>query len=248
MTTKGLFPKIWRLTKSIFFGLFIFHFIFILYGRWGNAPITFTQLGSIIDGYGLKRDYISWTQMGYNIKLAAIASEDQLFAEHAGFDWDAIKKSMKTNKRKNDKIPYGGGASTISQQVAKNYFLWQGTTYIGKRIRKGLEFYFTKMIEWTWNKKRILEVYLNHIEMGKGIFGIQAAAKHYFNKNANDLTRDEAAKIIACLPNPKLFTINPVSKRVQNRYPQIVREMHNIEDDKAILAIITETNKGEKLK
>lgn len=245
MTTKGLFPRLWRFTKRLLFWLFILHFIYILYGRWGNAPITFTQLGSVVEGHGLKRDYIAWDEMGYNIKLAAIASEDQLFPDHGGIDWEAVKKSLKTNKKKNSKIPYGGGASTISQQVAKNYFLWQGTSYIGKRIRKGFEFYFTKMIEWTWNKERILEVYLNHIEMGKGVFGIQAAAQNYFNKNAKDLTREEAAKIIACLPNPKLFTVVPISKRVANRYPQILREMHNIEDDGDIQAIIKLETKAE---
>ncbi len=236
MTTKGLFPRLWRLTKRIMFWLFIFQFIYILYGRWGNAPITFTQVGSLIEGNGLKRDYVSWDDLGYNIKLAAIASEDQEFPNHGGIDWEAVKKSMK--RKKNSKIPYGGGASTISQQTAKNYFLWQGTSYIGKRIRKGFEFYFTKMIEWTWNKQRILEVYLNHIEMGKGIFGVQAAAKAYFNKNAKDLTREEAAKIIACLPNPKLFTVKPMSDKVAKRHLQILREMHNIEDDKAIKEMI----------
>ncbi len=237
MTTKGLFPRLWRLTKRMLFWLFIFQFIFILYGRWCNAPITFTQAGSLLSGYGLQRDYISWQQMGYNIKLAAIASEDQEFPDHGGIDWAALRKSFKANKRKKSTVPYGGGASTISQQTAKNYFLWQGNG-IGKYIRKVPEFYFTKMIEWTWNKKRILEVYLNHIEMGKGIFGIQAAAQAYFKKDAKDLTREEAAKIIACLPNPKIFTVVPISQKVANRYPKILREMHNIEDDADIQSVI----------
>jgi monofunctional glycosyltransferase len=238
MTTKGFFPRLWRLTKRIVFWLFIFQFIYILYGRWCNAPITFTQVGSVLEGNGLQRNYISWHNMGYNIKLAAIASEDQEFTDHGGIDWDAVKKSMKTNKKKKSSLPFGSGASTISQQVAKNYFLWQGTSKVGKFTRKGFEFYFTKMIEWTWNKERILEVYLNHIEMGKGIFGIQAAAQAYFKKDAKDLTREEAAKIISCLPNPKIFTVVPMSKRVAWRHPQILREMHNIEDDADIQELI----------
>lgn len=172
--------------------------------------------------------------------LAAIASEDQTFPDHNGFDWDAIKKSFnppKKKKNKKTKIPLGGAASTISQQTAKNVFLWQGSG-VTKYIRKIPEFYFTGLIELCWGKKRILEVYLNTIEMGPGIFGIEAAAQQYFHKHAKDLSREEAAKIIACLPNPKKFSVTPISGRVAWRYPQILREMNNIEDDEDVLAII----------
>jgi monofunctional biosynthetic peptidoglycan transglycosylase len=240
MTTKGLVPKLWRFTKRVFFWLFIFQFVYILYARWCNPPITFTQLGSVLDGYGLKRDYVKWSDMGYNIKLAAIASEDQLFPDHNGFDWDAIEKSFKprkSKKNKKSKIPLGGGASTISQQVAKNVFLWQGSG-VTRYIRKLPEMYFTKMIEWTWGKKRILEVYLNTIEMGKGIFGIEAAAQAYFHKPAKNLTKEEAAKIVACFPNPKTRTVVPMSSEVALRYPKILHEMNNIEEDEDIQAII----------
>lgn len=198
--------------------------------------ITITQISNSFS-YGLKRDYVSWNQISYNVKLAAIASEDQLFADHNGFDWDAIEKSFKPKKSKRNrksKIPLGGGASTISQQTAKNVFLWQGGGY----IRKLPEFYFTQLIEWVWGKKRILEVYLNTIEMGPGIFGIEAAAQQYFKKSAQKLSRSEAAMIIACLPNPKIFTVAPMSKRVAWRYPQIVHQMAMIEDDEDILNII----------
>ena len=199
-------------------------------------PITITQISNSF-AHGLKRDYVSWEEISYNVKLAAIASEDQSFADHNGFDWDAMKKSLNPPKKKKNrktKIPLGGGASTISQQTAKNVFLWQG----GGFIRKLPEFYFTQMIELAWNKKRILEVYLNVIEMGPGIFGIEAAAQHYFNKPAKDLSRAEAAMIIACLPNPKKFSVNPISRRVAWRYPQILREMALIEDDEEILGVI----------
>ena len=200
-------------------------------------PVTMTQIANAF-GYGLKRDYISWNQINYSVKLAAIASEDQVFPDHSGFDWDAIEKSIKPKKKnKKTRIPLGGGASTITQQTAKNVFLWQGGS-ITKFIRKVPELYFTVLIEWVWGKKRILEVYLNVIEMGPGIFGIQAASKHYFKKDASQLTRAEAAMIIASLPNPKKFSVKPMSRRVAWRYPQILKQMNNIEGDEDIKALL----------
>ena len=200
-------------------------------------PITITQISNAF-GYGLKRDYVAWDEISYNAKLAAIASEDQSYPDHSGFDWDAIEKSLKPKKKgKKTKIPLGGGASTITQQTAKNVFLRQGGS-ITKFIRKVPELYFTKLIEWVWGKERILEVYLNVIEMGPGIFGIQAAAKHYFNKDASKLTRAEAAMIIACLPNPKKFTVKPMSRRVGWRYPQILKQMNNLAGDEDVKALL----------
>lgn len=200
-------------------------------------PITITQIANTFS-FGLKRDYISWNEMNSSIKLAAIASEDQSFPDHGGFDWDAIEKSLKPKKKgKKTKIPLGGGASTITQQTAKNVFLWQGGS-ISKYIRKFPELYFTKMIEWVWGKQRILEVYLNVIEMGPGVFGVEAAAQQYFNKSARNLTRAESAMIIACLPNPKIFLVKPMSRRVAWRYPQILQQMRNIEDDEDINALV----------
>ena len=214
--------------------MFLSSLIYIIICRWVMPPITITQIGNSFS-YGLHRDYVGWNEISYNVKLAAIASEDQAFLDHSGFDWDAIEKSLKPKKKgKKTKIPLGGGASTLTQQVAKNVFLWQGGG-ITRYIRKVPEMYFTKMIEWLWGKKRILEVYLNLIEMGPGIFGIEAAAQKYFGKSAKNLTRSEAAMIIACLPNPKRFTVKPISTRVAWRYPQILREMNNIEDDEDIL-------------
>lgn len=229
--------KWWRRIKKFFFWCFITSLVYIIICRWLMPPITITQISNSFS-YGLKRDYVSWNEISYNVKLAAIASEDQAFPDHGGFDWDAIEKSLKPKKKnKKTKIPLGGGASTITQQVAKNVFLWQGGG-ITRYVRKVPEIYFTKMIEWVWGKRRILEVYLNTIEMGKGIFGIEAAAQSYFHKSAKNLTREEAAKIIACLPNPKIFTVVPMSSRVSWRYPQILREMHNIEDDEDVQEII----------
>ena len=229
--------SIFRFIKKLFFWFFITSLIYIIACKWIMPPITITQISNAIS-YGLKRDYVGYHEISSNVKFAAIASEDQAFPDHGGFDWDAIEKSLKPKKkRKKTKIPLGGGASTITQQVAKNVFLWQGTG-VNRYIRKLPEMYFTKMIEWVWGKERILEVYLNTIEMGKGIFGIEAAAQHYFNTSAKKLSREQAAKIIACLPNPKRFTVVPLSRRVAWRYPQILREMNNLSDDEDVIAII----------
>lgn len=230
MAATGLGLRIWRIVKRVFLWLFIFHLVYILYGRWCNPPITFTQLGSAVGGHGLKRDYVKLKNISPSLRLAVIASEDQNFVDHEGIDWEAIEKAQeynKTHKRKR-------GGSTISQQTAKNFFLWQGRT----KFRKYVEAYFTKMIEWTWNKRRILEAYLNIIEMGEGIFGAEAAAQHYFNKPAKDLNDREAAMIAACLPNPKVWTISPMHPKIAQRYPRILRQMNNIRDDPDIQELL----------
>ncbi len=217
--------------KRIILVLLVSQFLYILYGIWFMPPVTLTQLGSLISGYGLKRDYISYEEMGYNIKLAVISSEDQLFPEHNGFDMKAIQKAIEYNEKHTKKRR---GASTISQQVAKNVFLWQG----GGFFRKGLEVYFTFMIELFWSKKKILATYLNIAEMGEGIFGVQAAAKKYFKKDAAQLSRAEAAMIAACLPNPKLYDVKPISRYVANRYDDIMRQMNNLSGDPDIESLI----------
>lgn len=221
----------WSITKKVLLWLFIGQFVYIIFCKWINPPITITQMVNALQGSGFKRDYISYKDMGANIKLAVMAGEDQLFPDHNGFDIKAIKLAVKYNKRHPAKIR---GASTISQQTAKNVFLWQG----GGFFRKGLEVYFTFMIEKLWSKKRILQTYLNVAEMGTGIFGAQAAAKNYFNKDAKDLTRQEAAMIAACLPNPKRFTIKPLSRYVAARSANILQQMNNLEEDDDIQELI----------
>jgi len=217
--------------RELFFILYISSFIYLLLGTVFNPPITITQAVNFAEGYGLKRDYISYSNMGSNIKLAAIASEDQLFTDHDGFDLKAIKRAIKYNKRNSEKQR---GGSTISQQTAKNIFLWQG----GGFLRKGLEVYFTFSIEKVWSKRTILERYLNIAEMGPGIFGVQAASKAYFNKDAKDLTRQEAAQIIACLPNPKRLSVKPLGNYVAARANAIVRQMGFLESDPDIQELI----------
>lgn len=199
--------------------------------RFTGPFITITQVVGIFKGNGFSREHVSMNEISKEGKLAVIASEDQLFPDHNGFDIKSIQKALAYNKRKPGRVR---GASTISQQVAKNVFLWQGRSW----IRKGLEVYFTFMIELTWGKRRILEVYLNEAEMGKGIYGIEAASKKYFKHSAKKLSRAEAAMIAACLPNPVRFTVKPTSSYVAKKYPWVIRQMNNLQSDADIKKII----------
>ncbi len=230
LKTKGLVPKAWRLLKRIFIFLFFFQLFYILLLKWVNPPITLTQLGSLFRGEGLKRDYVNMNEISPYAKLAVICSEDQLFPDHDGFDFKSIEKAMKHNQKSKSLH----GASTISQQVAKNVFLWQGRSW----IRKALEVYFTFMIELVWGKKRILEMYLNVSEMGKGVYGIEAAARHTFGKSAKSLTRQEGAMIAASLPNPRIFTVRPLSRHVAIRFPWILGQMIQFQDDDEIQKLL----------
>jgi len=224
---KEILSKLWRVTKKVFIFLLIFHLVYIVVLKWVDPPITITQLVSLVTGDGLKRDYVDYDEMSKYAKLAVISSEDQLFPDHSGFDWKSIEKAQQYNKKKPNRIR---GASTISQQVAKNVFLWQGRSW----FRKGLEVYLTFMIETIWGKKRILEMYLNVIEMGQGVYGIEAASQFYFKKPASKLSRSEAAIIAACLPNPVRFTVKPMSRFVARKYPWIMVQMGNLESDEDI--------------
>jgi len=221
-----------RIIKKLFLFLLISHLAYIVLIRFVDPPITVTQITSIIEGNGFKRTHLSLDEMSTAAKLAVIASEDQLFPDHNGFDIKGIERALAFNKKKKGKKIRG--ASTISQQVAKNVFLWQGRSW----FRKGLEVYFTFMIELVWSKQRILEVYLNEAEMGKGIFGIEAAAKKYFKKPVKRLTRTEAAMIAASLPNPVRYTVKPASTYVSRKYPWVLRQMNNLDGDPDILKII----------
>ena len=231
MKAKPLLRSAWQWIKKIFILLFLAQFLYILLLKWINPPITITQLESWVTGHGMKRDYVNRNAISPNARLAVIASEDQLFPDHEGFDWKSIKKAMKYNERKPGRIR---GASTISQQVAKNVFLWQGRS----KFRKALEVYFTFMIEVFWGKNRIMEVYLNVIEMGDGIFGIEMASEIYFNKPAKNLTKQEAAMIAACLPSPKRYKLKPLSSFVARRAGTIVQQMNNLQSDPDIQRVV----------
>lgn len=224
--------KLWKILKRSFIILFIAQLVYIVVLKWINPPITVTQINSLIEGHGLHRDYISWDEMSKSAKLAAIASEDQLFASHNGFDKKQIEKALDFNdKNEGRKLR---GASTISQQVAKNVFLWQKRSW----FRKGLEAYFTFMIELVWGKERILEMYLNVSETGIGTFGIEAASQRYFKKPASQLTRNEAARIIVNLPNPKKYRVNPPSSYVSKRAAWVERQMRNLQGDAEIKKLL----------
>lgn len=224
--------KTWKFIKRTFLILFIAQLVYIVILKWVNPPITVTQIVSLVEGHGLRRDYISYDKMPKSAKIAAIASEDQLFAAHHGFDKKSIEKALAFNEKKKGKKVRG--ASTISQQVAKNVFLWQGRSW----FRKGLEAYFTFMIELVWGKERILEMYLNVSETGIGTFGIEAASQRYFKKTASKLTQNEAARIVVNLPNPKKYRVNPPSAYVSRRAGWVERQMRNLQSDPAIQDLV----------
>jgi monofunctional glycosyltransferase len=164
-----------------------------------------------------KHDWVSIDKISKNIQLAVICSEDQKFLEHSGFDIEAIEKAYEYNK-KGKRIR---GGSTISQQTAKNVFLWPDRSW----LRKGLESYFTFLIENIWTKDRVLEVYLNSIEMGPGIYGVEAASQYWFKKSAANLSAYEAAAIASILPNPRKYRANPATNYIQKRKQWIVKQM-----------------------
>jgi len=165
----------------------------------------------------LKHDWVNLDKISPKLQLAVVCSEDQNYLKHGGFDFGAIEKAMKANE-KGKKLR---GASTISQQTAKNVFLWPGRSY----IRKGFEVYFTLLIELFWSKERIMEVYLNSIEMGNGVYGAEAAAQHWFKKTAAKLNKDESAAIASVLPNPRKYVANPPGAYIVKRKEWIKKQM-----------------------
>jgi monofunctional biosynthetic peptidoglycan transglycosylase len=169
----------------------------------------------------IKYHWKSKSKISDHVKLAVVAAEDQKFYNHHGFDFEAIQKAIKHNKRNSTRMK---GGSTISQQCAKNVFLWQGRNW----IRKGLEVYFTILIEIFWSKERILEVYLNVIEMGIGVYGVEAASHYYFNKDATKLSKSESALLASILPNPRKLDPKRPSGHVNRRKNWIERQMRNL--------------------
>ncbi|MGF1565932.1 MAG: monofunctional biosynthetic peptidoglycan transglycosylase [Flavobacteriales bacterium] len=189
----------------------------VLLYRWVNPPITVLQ---IIQGTDDNKAWKSLDEISSELPLAVIASEDQRFLKHWGFDTNAIAAAMEKNKEGKKVV----GASTISQQTAKNVFLWPSRTW----VRKGLEAWFTLLIETLWPKERIMEVYLNVIEMGPQCFGAEAAAKKYFRKPAAKLSRSEAALIAAALPQPRKSNPGKPSGYLSKRGASIQKQMRNV--------------------
>ena len=189
-----------------------------------SAVMVERQLGAWLSGdfgYVAHSDWVSMDEISPWMGLAVIAAEDQKFPEHWGFDVSAIEKALAHNERNENRIR---GASTLSQQTAKNLFLWDGRSW----VRKGLEAGLTLGMETVWSKKRILTVYLNIAEFGDGIFGVEAAAQRYFHKPASRLSLSEAALLAAVLPNPLRFKANAPSGYVRNRQAWIMRQMRQL--------------------
>lgn len=165
----------------------------------------------------LRHDWVSFNQISPHLQLAVVCAEDQDFLEHVGFDFEAIEKAYQHNKKHKRKR----GASTISQQTAKNVFLWPSRSW----VRKGLEVYFTFLIETFWSKKRIMTAYLNSIEFGDGIYGAEAAARHFFGKSAKELNRQESALLASVLPNPLVYRVDKPSSHVRQRQQWVLGQM-----------------------
>jgi monofunctional glycosyltransferase len=234
MSQPGESSRFQRVKKYIFikirFFLIIFFassIVFTLLYRFIPPPATPLMLIRVIESIAdqktpaISKDWISLKDISPNLVLAVITSEDNNFESHYGVDFKAIEKAQKLNA-KGKKIR---GASTITQQTAKNAFLWPSRTY----IRKGLELYFTGLIELFWGKKRIMEVYLNVIEMGDGIYGAEAASQFYFHKSAKNLTRPEAAAIAAVLPNPRKWRPDRPTAYIARKKAWIVAHMNYVE-------------------
>jgi monofunctional biosynthetic peptidoglycan transglycosylase len=221
---KRFFQKFVKWIFKAIIVFFILSVFSVIVFRWVPVPFTPLMLIRNIEQWSkgekapFEHDWVSMDKISQNLAKAVIVSEDQKFMEHFGFDVEAIEKAYEKNK-KGKRIK---GASTITQQTAKNVFLWPSRTY----VRKGFEVYFTFLIEVFWSKNRILEVYLNSIEMGKGIYGAEAAAQHWFRKPAAKLSSYEAASIAAILPNPRRYRASGSSGYIERRKNWILRQMN----------------------
>ena len=221
---RQLIKKILRYTRNLLIFFFASTILAVLVYRF--MPVYITPLMVIRsvqqitsgDKPTWKHTWVSFDKISPHLPMTVIASEDNRFATHNGFDFIEIKKAMKENEKRKKKR----GASTISQQTAKNVFLWPQSSW----VRKGFEVYFTFLIELFWSKERIMEVYLNSIEMGNGIYGAQAAAKYKFHTTATKLTKAQCALIAATLPNPIRFDSAKPSPYILKRQKQILRLMN----------------------
>lgn len=218
--------RIWRIIYRTFLTLFFLSVLSVIAFRY--LPVPFTPLmgiratGDLINGRPVQysHEWVPLDKISPYMPVAVIASEDQNFMAHHGFDFEAIRQAV-AERRERGRVR---GASTISQQTAKNVFLWPSSSW----LRKGLEVYFTVLIELLWSKERIMEVYLNSIEMGDNLYGVEAVAQAHFGCSAADLRRSDCALIAATLPNPLRFSsLNP-SRYMRKRQKQIKREMRSI--------------------
>lgn len=218
-----MIKKILKWIKKAMFWFFGLSILSVIIFKWVPVPITPLMVIRIVESKFdnsetiFSHDWEPLENISPNLQKAVIASEDGNFLKHNGFDFDAMQKAYKNNQ-KGKRVK---GGSTISQQTAKNVFLWQGRSY----LRKGLEAYFTVLIELIWGKERIMEVYLNSIEMGNGVYGAQEAARHWYSTTAKKLTPRESAGIAAILPNPRKFKASNSSSYINRRKDKILRIM-----------------------
>jgi monofunctional biosynthetic peptidoglycan transglycosylase len=217
--------RILRVLIWVLIGWFVVTTAVVVALRWLDPPTSAFMLRdraafSADARYRLRHEWVDWPQISAHMKVAAIAAEDQTFPAHHGFDLKSIDDALEDRER-GRRVR---GASTISQQVAKNLFLWPGQSW----ARKGLEAYFTVLIETLWPKRRILEVYLNVAEFGKGVFGVGAAAKAYYRKAPARLTAHDAALLAAVLPSPKRMRVNAPSRYVRSRQQWILGQMRSL--------------------
>ena len=222
---KTLIQKIKQTIKWIVVAFFASTILSVVALRWLPVyftPLMFIRLAQQVDegkSMTLHHHWVPLTEISPSLPIAVMASEDARFLEHHGFDYKAIEHAAMRNMKHPEKRKLG--ASTISQQTAKNVFLWPGRSW----VRKGFEVYFTFLIELMWSKERIMEVYLNSIEMGDGIYGADAVAEHHFNTTADKLTKAQCALIAVSLPNPRRFNSARPSGYMLKRQSRILREM-----------------------
>ncbi len=225
----------WRILVGLAWALGLFlvlNIILVLVFRFVPVPTSGLMVQRRVESWSSGRPYASrhrWVpleEIAPCLGVAVIAAEDQNFIDHFGFDWQAIEKAVQHNEKSRRKR----GASTVSQQTAKNLFLWNSRSW----TRKGLEAWFTLLIEAGWSKKRILEVYLNIVEFGDGIYGAEAAARTYFGKSAKRLTPSEAALLAAVLPNPRKFKANAPSEYIRGRQAWILSQMRQLGGDQVV--------------
>jgi len=206
-------------------GLFVFSFsiIWVLSYKIMPPPATPIMIIRLFEGSpGIKKQWKSYEDVSPNLFKAVIAAEDARFFEHNGIDWDAVEDAKKYNQRHKGKKKRG--ASTITMQTAKNAFLWHGRNY----LRKGMEVYFTYLIEQVWGKKRILEIYVNIIEFGDGVYGVEAASQKYFGKSAEKLTKRQAALLASVLPNPRRWNPAKPTRYINSRASTIQARMNSV--------------------
>jgi monofunctional glycosyltransferase len=220
---KKLLSRIWKLLLKVSLWFIVLSVVSVILFRWIPIPITPLMLIRCVeqkmDGKEMKlnKTWKPLEELSPDLQLAVVCSEDQNYLKHNGFDFGAIQKALEHNKKSKKKR----GASTISQQVAKNVFLWPGRSW----LRKGFEVYFTFLVETFWSKQRIMEVYLNVAEMGPGIYGAEAASKTYFNKSAMQLNKRQAATLTVILPSPLTYNAKRPSAFLNGRINWTLQQM-----------------------